>query len=113
LREGTLLLVSVADQLVAKSPSDLSHRQEFKDFLSQYLLCILTPVSFFGAQQIYKQIIELCLVAQKIMAGQQSHESLAGCHASTCWNLDQNLHGTLNFWGCQGHFGIFWVDLTD
>lgn len=41
LREGTLLLVSVADQLVAKSPSDLSHRQEFKDFLSQYLLCMI------------------------------------------------------------------------
>lgn len=44
LREGTLLLVSVADQLMMKPASkkrSLSHRLEFKDFLAQYLLCML------------------------------------------------------------------------
>eukprot|EP00438_Fugacium_kawagutii_P033604 Skav205151 [mRNA] locus=scaffold593:283348:284906:- [translate_table: standard] len=41
LREGTLLMVSVGDQLLASKPkaTDLSHRLEFKDYLSQYLLC--------------------------------------------------------------------------
>jgi len=46
LREGTLLLVSVADQLMMKPASkkrSLSHRLEFKDFLAQYLLCISVP----------------------------------------------------------------------
>ena len=46
LREGTLLLVSVADQLMANPASkkrSLSHRLEFKDFLAQYLLCISAP----------------------------------------------------------------------
>lgn len=46
LREGTLLLVSVADQLMTsalqkKKTSNLAHRLEFKDFLAQYLLCML------------------------------------------------------------------------